>query len=597
MAEEKKIATGYIGNALRSAAADHTTTFADEIFDTERQKYQNEVTADLETTDNEIKADLEAESVRAKAVEEANAQAINTLKNKTSEITNEVIMTEEDYISIEDNNGNEVFYLDENGLDAKNVKSNGKDVLTEHQDISGLATKEEVENVKVKEISSGTTTETDSAIIITDDNDKHVTDMHTAMTYDTEECQSWNSDDYREQYAKVTPEGIHSKKYLDMNGNVLIGESKSIIRLYDTNNIVQHSYINGSTITATALTQVMWVAFYAVKKDEIYHISELGHTIEDGERGDATKAIFCTQKPSIGVSGTIIDYEGNYIDIDFKPNSDGWIAVWQRNRYATQDVSIERYVDVYQYSYSVVPVTPKRRYEGKLMTCLGDSLTSMRRWQPFAQELLGCNIEVIAKYGGTLCNNYMNHVTEVNKNSDIITFAYGSNDWISGNYTIGSIDDMADGTTDNVTFYGAMNYVCKWFSENVLWTNPYCRILLLTQPIRRDGGVMQLLALYGRAENGDIKNSRGNTLTDFADAIINIAKKWRFAYLDLHRESQINEISLGKWNDDYVPSASSKYDDYKNNYIGNYYIDGTHPDFLPTGKILGEMIGNKLLTL
>ena len=48
MAEKKKIATGYIGNALRSAADNHTTTFADEIFDTERQKYQNEVTDDLE---------------------------------------------------------------------------------------------------------------------------------------------------------------------------------------------------------------------------------------------------------------------------------------------------------------------------------------------------------------------------------------------------------------------------------------------------------------------------------------------------------------------------------------------------------------------
>lgn len=43
MAEEKNIATGYIGNALRSVAVDHITTFADEIFDTERQQYQNEV--------------------------------------------------------------------------------------------------------------------------------------------------------------------------------------------------------------------------------------------------------------------------------------------------------------------------------------------------------------------------------------------------------------------------------------------------------------------------------------------------------------------------------------------------------------------------
>lgn len=71
MSEEKKIATGYIGNALRSVADNHTTTFADEVFDTERQKYQNEVNTDLETTDNEIKANLEAEKNRAQEAEEA----------------------------------------------------------------------------------------------------------------------------------------------------------------------------------------------------------------------------------------------------------------------------------------------------------------------------------------------------------------------------------------------------------------------------------------------------------------------------------------------------------------------------------------------
>lgn len=64
MAEEKKIATGYIGNALRSSAADHTTTFADEIFDTERQKYQNEVNTDFEQA-------ITDEVSRAQAAEQA----------------------------------------------------------------------------------------------------------------------------------------------------------------------------------------------------------------------------------------------------------------------------------------------------------------------------------------------------------------------------------------------------------------------------------------------------------------------------------------------------------------------------------------------
>ena len=253
MAEEKKIATGYIGNALRSAADNHTTTFADEIFDTERQKYQNEVTADLEATDNEIKADLEAETARAKAAEQAiaqattdetaratvaeqaNAQAINSLKDKTSEITNEFIETEENSISIEDNNGNEVFLLDENGFSAKNIKSNGKDVLTEHQDISGLATKDEVksevEKAKVKEISEENVKEIgEDIIIITTDDDTPVTKIHTELTEDDVECQVWTSDDYDdeghgEEYAKITPNGLSAKGFFDMNGNSIVNVS------------------------------------------------------------------------------------------------------------------------------------------------------------------------------------------------------------------------------------------------------------------------------------------------------------------------------------------------------------------------------------
>lgn len=70
MAEEKKnIPFALIGNALRSAAADGVTAFADEVFDTERQKYQDEVISDIETK-------IEDETARAKAAEESNATAI-----------------------------------------------------------------------------------------------------------------------------------------------------------------------------------------------------------------------------------------------------------------------------------------------------------------------------------------------------------------------------------------------------------------------------------------------------------------------------------------------------------------------------------------
>lgn len=104
---EKKIATGYIGNALRSSAADHTTTFTDEVFDTERQKYQSEVNTNIESkieaeaeardlainaetqartqNDQLLSQAIAAEQERAEAAEEANASAIDAAVTKNEE--------------------------------------------------------------------------------------------------------------------------------------------------------------------------------------------------------------------------------------------------------------------------------------------------------------------------------------------------------------------------------------------------------------------------------------------------------------------------------------------------------------------------------
>ena len=107
MAEKKNIATGYIGNALRSSAADHTTTFTDEVFDTDRQKYQSEVNTDIEEkitseaesrvlaitaeaqartqNDQLLSQAIAAEQERAEVAEQANATAINAAVTKNAE--------------------------------------------------------------------------------------------------------------------------------------------------------------------------------------------------------------------------------------------------------------------------------------------------------------------------------------------------------------------------------------------------------------------------------------------------------------------------------------------------------------------------------
>ena len=48
MVEKLKIAKGNIGNALHSTAKDHVTTFVDEVFDEDNQKYQSEINDELD---------------------------------------------------------------------------------------------------------------------------------------------------------------------------------------------------------------------------------------------------------------------------------------------------------------------------------------------------------------------------------------------------------------------------------------------------------------------------------------------------------------------------------------------------------------------
>ena len=48
MADKLNPAIGYIGNALRSVAKDHITSFADDTFDEGRQKYQSDINTEHE---------------------------------------------------------------------------------------------------------------------------------------------------------------------------------------------------------------------------------------------------------------------------------------------------------------------------------------------------------------------------------------------------------------------------------------------------------------------------------------------------------------------------------------------------------------------
>ena len=79
----------------------------------------------------------------------ASNDKLTELEKKVSEVDKEFIETNEESIIFKDNNNNEVLHIDENGLDAKNLKSNGKKVITEN-DISNLPSKEDVDKIQNK---------------------------------------------------------------------------------------------------------------------------------------------------------------------------------------------------------------------------------------------------------------------------------------------------------------------------------------------------------------------------------------------------------------------------------------------------------------
>lgn len=121
----------------------------------------------------------------------ANWIGVDDALENVSEISKTDTSDDDNFVSIEDEEGNTVVKITPDGVDAKNLKSNGVDVLTE-SDKDDLATKEDIEILDM----------------ITEDE-----------TSDDTEEQSWQSDNGEETFAAIGTYGIKAKAYYDINGN------------------------------------------------------------------------------------------------------------------------------------------------------------------------------------------------------------------------------------------------------------------------------------------------------------------------------------------------------------------------------------------
>jgi lysophospholipase L1-like esterase len=159
---------------------------------------------------------------------------------------------------------------------------------------------------------------------------------------------------------------------------------------------------------------------------------------------------------------------------------------------------------------------------------VGDSITMFRQYQGYVQNILG--IEKINNYGvGGSCITYAanepypsvtTRISSIDNTADIITIFAGTNDYGNPPYMpLGTILD-----TVNTTFYGAYNYII----QNCISRNPNAKIAIFT-PLQR--------------VSGEDKNTQNLILEDYANACIEIGKKYAIPVLDLFHTSNINKYN------------------------------------------------------
>ena len=122
---------------------------------------------------------------------------------------------------------------------------------------------------------------------------------------------------------------------------------------------------------------------------------------------------------------------------------------------------------------------------------------------------------------------------------DIVTIAYGCNDWKDNQDPLGTIDDPVDGDGEGnpLTIYGAI----KATIEAILTANPLCRVIVLT-PLNCLGydHVYKDSERYGLTH----RLSKSGTLEDVFQAIVNVCELYGIPYIDMTHKSPVNMLNI-----------------------------------------------------
>lgn len=166
---------------------------------------------------------------------------------------------------------------------------------------------------------------------------------------------------------------------------------------------------------------------------------------------------------------------------------------------------------------------------------LGEGTFYFTRWYEYARELN--HIKTVYNYGfGGTCmspsvsgeNSFYNRMQTMyseHNNPSAVFVLGGTNDY-HNDVPLGTINDM---TTD--TFYGTLNKMCEYFKENF-----HTSKVVFCTPI------MRVSPSNGKTETtpaNNQTNSNGNSLEQFASAMIEVCHKWALPCFDAYHNSGI----------------------------------------------------------
>lgn len=187
-------------------------------------------------------------------------------------------------------------------------------------------------------------------------------------------------------------------------------------------------------------------------------------------------------------------------------------------------------------------INEKKGFEKKILMTYGDSITAQGKWQPYVVNNCGFYKHIKHGFPGDrlmrlACSDYIANLTE---DFDILLIMAGTNDF-GQDRIIGNPDDInADGKDNSFSgsFYGGLNLLI----QNIIKKFPEKRIVFITPVIGKRKNGESFFNKKG-SENG-IKNSNGNTIRDFSDAIINRCKYFGIPYIDLTSGCGWNEYNI-----------------------------------------------------